>query len=152
VFPHRLSEDEEEERRVLHVGITRGRQQVAVFADATRPSFMVGELDGSAPIRVRSAHVAPGTKTPRASTQTTSTKDALAPEDEPLFEALRTWRTSRAKADKVPPYIVLSDQTLRAICAKKPTSLVQMTRVPGIGPTKLDNYGEEILEVMSTFA
>jgi DNA helicase II / ATP-dependent DNA helicase PcrA len=152
VFPHRLSEDEEEERRVLHVGITRGRQQVAVFADATRPSFMVGELDGSAPIRVRSAHVAPGTKIPRASTQTTSTKDALAPEDEPLFEALRTWRTSRAKADKVPPYIVLSDQTLRAICAKKPTSLVQMTRVPGIGPTKLDNYGEEILEVMSTFA
>jgi DNA helicase II / ATP-dependent DNA helicase PcrA len=160
VFPHRLSEDEEEERRVLHVAITRGRHQVAIFADSTRPSFMIGELDGSAPVRVRTANIAPGTRVPPGATSTAGAakdsgkdtgKDSVAPGDEPLFEALRTWRTARAKADKVPPYIVLSDQTLRAICSKKPTSLVQMTRVPGIGPTKLENYGEELLEVLSGF-
>ncbi len=152
VFPHRLSEDDEEERRVLHVGITRGRINTVVLADASRPSMMVPELDGSAPTRsavstgaISRAAVRQG---PAAGGSGVSGQTALAAEDEPLFDALRTWRTSRAKADKVPPYIVMSDQTLRAICAKKPSSLVAMTRVPGIGPTKLDNYGEEILEVL----
>ena len=142
VYPHRLSDDEEEERRVLHVAITRGRSRVVVLADGSRPSPMVPELDGSAPIRVAPAP----RRTSAASTP--NGQAALAPEDEALFEALRTWRTTRAKADKVPPYIVFSDQTLKAICSKKPTSLVQMTRVPGIGPTKLDNYGDEVLDVL----
>ncbi len=160
VYPHRLSEDDEEERRVLHVAITRGRQQVVVLADASRPSMMVPELDGSAPRRptsfAGSASGSGGASGPgRASRQSaapgaasSAAQATLAPEDQPLFDALRIWRTTRAKSDKVPPYIVLSDQTLRSICSKKPTSLVAMTRVPGIGPTKLDNYGEEILEVL----
>ncbi|MCU1377456.1 MAG: ATP-dependent helicase UvrD/PcrA, partial [Acidimicrobiales bacterium] len=51
VLPHRLAEDEEEERRVLHVAITRGRHRVTVLADASRPSPFLGELDGTAPRR-----------------------------------------------------------------------------------------------------
>ena len=48
ILPHRLAQDEEEERRVFHVAITRCRQQVVVLADRTRPSPMLAELDGSA--------------------------------------------------------------------------------------------------------
>ncbi len=49
IMPHRLSDDVEEERRVLHVAITRGRRRVAVLADRTRPSRFVAELAGTAP-------------------------------------------------------------------------------------------------------
>ena len=49
-MPHRLSGDVEEERRVFHVALTRGRITVSVLADRDRPSRFLAELDGSAPI------------------------------------------------------------------------------------------------------
>jgi len=51
IVPHRLADDEEEERRVLHVGITRGRRRVVVLGDRTRRSAFLDELAGSAPRR-----------------------------------------------------------------------------------------------------
>nr|MBA3287270.1 ATP-dependent helicase [Acidimicrobiia bacterium] len=51
IVPHRLAEDIEEERRVLHVGITRGRRRVVVLGDRTRRSAFLGELAGTAPRR-----------------------------------------------------------------------------------------------------
>jgi DNA helicase II / ATP-dependent DNA helicase PcrA len=47
LFPHRLGNDEEGERRVFHVALTRARTQVVVLADADAPSIFVAELDGS---------------------------------------------------------------------------------------------------------
>jgi superfamily II DNA helicase RecQ len=64
--------------------------------------------------------------------------------------ALRTWRTARAKADGVPPYVVLSDKHLDGIAERHPTSLAELRACPGIGPAKLDTYGDEILEVLSS--
>ena len=49
LLPHRLSEDEEGERRVFHVALTRALRQVVVLADAAGPSPFVAELDGSRP-------------------------------------------------------------------------------------------------------
>lgn len=44
VLPHRRAEDVEEERRILHVAITRGREQVVVLTDRERPSVFIHEL------------------------------------------------------------------------------------------------------------
>jgi DNA helicase-2/ATP-dependent DNA helicase PcrA len=44
MMPHRLATDTEEERRILHVAITRAREQVVVLTDAARPSPFVAEL------------------------------------------------------------------------------------------------------------
>jgi len=44
LLPHRLAEDVEEERRILHVAITRAREQVVVLTDAARPSPFIAEL------------------------------------------------------------------------------------------------------------
>ncbi len=49
LLPHRLAVDEEEERRVLHVAVTRAREQVVVLGDAGRPSPFLAELGGAAP-------------------------------------------------------------------------------------------------------
>ncbi|HUA96328.1 MAG TPA: ATP-dependent DNA helicase UvrD2, partial [Acidimicrobiales bacterium] len=49
LLPHRLSDDEEGERRVFHVAVTRARRQAVVLADAEAPSRFLAELDGSAP-------------------------------------------------------------------------------------------------------
>jgi DNA helicase-2/ATP-dependent DNA helicase PcrA len=63
---------------------------------------------------------------------------------------LKAWRSERSKADRVPAYVVLSDKHLEAIAARHPTDLAQLRACPGIGPAKLDAYGEEILGILTT--
>ena len=66
----------------------------------------------------------------------------------PLSNALRAWRTARARADAVAPFIVFHDTTIEAIADAPPASIAELRRVPGVGPTKLDRYGEEIIGVV----
>ncbi|MFN8610437.1 MAG: ATP-dependent helicase [Vulcanimicrobiota bacterium] len=49
MFPHRLSEDLEEERRILHVAITRSRRHCVLLAEQLAPSPMLAEMQPPAP-------------------------------------------------------------------------------------------------------
>jgi superfamily II DNA helicase RecQ len=62
--------------------------------------------------------------------------------------ALRAWRTGRARDDAVPPYVVAHDSTLAAIADARPTSAAALRRVKGIGPAKVDAYGDDILAIV----
>ena len=63
------------------------------------------------------------------------------------MDALRSWRSGRAKADAVPAYVIAHDSTLLAIAEARPASIPELRRVKGMGPAKLEKYGEEILAV-----
>jgi len=67
---------------------------------------------------------------------------------DPLFEALREKRRELAAEGSVPPYVIFHDSTLREIAAMKPRSLNELARVPGVGETKLERYGEAMLEAV----
>jgi DNA helicase II / ATP-dependent DNA helicase PcrA len=64
-------------------------------------------------------------------------------------EALKVWRRGRARADGVAAFIVASNAVLRAVAEARPTSVEELARVPGIGPTKLELYGDELLAVVA---
>lgn len=212
VMPHRLAEDREEERRVLHVGMTRGRHRVALLADQSRLSPFLGELDGSAPRRTAATReptargpvqpIVKGGKAAKASkapgvepigaeqgrkvkvlggyegtiaavdgrsarldlvgggsltvrfgerVEAAGRTAPLGPPAELWGRAaaaeavLRSWRTQRSKDDGVPPYVVLSDAHLKGIALAEPTTAAELAACDGIGPTKLDRYGDEIL-------
>ncbi|MCC6647364.1 MAG: DNA topoisomerase 3 [Polyangiaceae bacterium] len=66
-------------------------------------------------------------------------------EDDKLGVALRELRLSEAKRRKVPAFRVFPDSTLMAIVDARPKTLEELTRVPGVGPTVLANYGDKIL-------
>jgi superfamily II DNA helicase RecQ len=68
--------------------------------------------------------------------------------DGPLLDRLRRWRLERSKADGVPAYVVFHDATLAQIADRKPRSRLELLDVPGIGPAKLDRYGDEVLTVV----
>jgi ATP-dependent DNA helicase RecQ len=68
--------------------------------------------------------------------------------DTPHIAALRAWRTLRARSDDVPAFVIAHDATLRAIADARPTTLAALGRVKGMGPTKLDRYGPEILAAL----
>ena len=69
--------------------------------------------------------------------------------DEALLDRLREWRRTRAAADGVPPYVVAHDAHLRSIAAQRPSSLDELALCDGIGPARLDRYGDDILTVLS---
>jgi len=68
--------------------------------------------------------------------------------DDPLFNRLRDLRKRLADARNVPAYVVFSDATLRDMAARKPTTPGAFLDVSGVGPVKLESYGEEFLAVL----
>ena len=65
-----------------------------------------------------------------------------------LFEALRRWRSSEAKAQSVPPYVIFHDSVLREIAEARPKSIGELGRVRGVGGSKLERYGEAVLAIV----
>jgi DNA helicase-2/ATP-dependent DNA helicase PcrA len=139
-LPIRQAKDDEEvaeERRLLYVGITRARRFLALSSSSRRPSRFLAELELPRPA-VRRVRVLPGA--PIAT--------AVPIADDGLLEALRRWRRERASEDGVPAYVVAHDTTLAEIAEARPRTLPALRRVRGMGPTKLERYGAEILAVL----
>jgi DNA helicase-2/ATP-dependent DNA helicase PcrA len=67
----------------------------------------------------------------------------------PGFDALKAWRLERARADEVPAYVVFSNATLTEIAERRPRTLAELAAVSGVGPAKLERYGEEVLRVVA---
>jgi ATP-dependent DNA helicase RecQ len=66
-----------------------------------------------------------------------------------IADALRAWRRDEARRRAVPPYVVLHDRTLLAIAAAAPGSTTALAEVPGIGPGKLETFGEAIVAIVA---
>jgi DNA helicase-2/ATP-dependent DNA helicase PcrA len=115
-----------EERRLLYVGMTRARRQLAVTWSG-KPSRFLAELG----IETRAA------SRPRASEP-----------DDPRYVALKEWRLKRSRRDEVPAYVVFHNSTLAEIAARRPRSIGELAAVPGVGPAKLERYGSEVLEAL----
>ena len=69
--------------------------------------------------------------------------------DPTLLEALKSWRTEQARIQKKPPYIIFSNKVLTAIAAQQPATLTALGEISGIGPAKLDQYGEDVLALVA---
>ena len=68
--------------------------------------------------------------------------------DEGLFDELRALRRRLADEQSVPAFVVFSDATLKAMAAARPADRQAMLRVSGVGPAKLERYGEAFLAVV----
>ncbi len=62
-------------------------------------------------------------------------------QEETLFEQLRTLRKRLAMEHSVPPYVVFTDASLRAMAQRQPVSLTEFAGIPGVGARKLEQYG-----------
>jgi DNA helicase-2/ATP-dependent DNA helicase PcrA len=163
------SEPVEEERRLLYVGITRARVHLALSwalarsqggRQSRKPSRF---LNGIAP-QTRVA-AAPGkSKRNRGPTRCrVCNKDLSTPAaimlrrcetcagdvDEDLLLKLKDWRRDAAKEQNVPAYIVFSDNTLIAIAELRPADEAALIAIPGIGARKLEQYGPDVLDLVS---
>ena len=68
--------------------------------------------------------------------------------DDPLWLALKAKRLVLAREQGVPPYVIFHDSTLLDILNNRPQSLLELSRITGIGRAKLDRYGDDFLQVL----
>ena len=69
-------------------------------------------------------------------------------EERARYGRLRALRTELAKEAELPAYCVFADKTLVELARHHPTSKAEMRQVPGIGPAKMEKYGEAFLKVL----
>jgi ATP-dependent DNA helicase RecQ len=65
-----------------------------------------------------------------------------------IFGDLRAWRLETARAEGKPPYVVASDRTLRDIATLRPADIDALQQAHGIGPAKVEKFGDDILRVV----
>jgi DNA helicase-2/ATP-dependent DNA helicase PcrA len=114
-----------EERRLLYVGMTRAKRHLAVTWSG-KPSRFLAELG----------------------IETREPKRKAAEPDDPTYVALKEWRLKRSKHDDVPAYVVFHNSTLAEIAARRPRTIGELATVPGIGPSKLERYGADVLAAL----
>ncbi len=78
----------------------------------------------------------------------TAVPSDLDPQGARIFEALRAWRLQTAKEEGKPPYVVASDRSLRDIATLRPADVGELQMAHGIGPAKVEKFGDDILRVL----
>ncbi|WP_395692319.1 ATP-dependent DNA helicase UvrD2 [Nocardioides sp.] len=156
----------EEERRLLYVGMTRARVDLHLSWSAARsPGGRASRkpsrfLDTLLPDEARAQRELPRHRkvagcrecgrplTTGAEKKRGRCADCPASYDEELFDRLREWRKERAGEESVPAFVVFTDATLQLIAEHKPRTPEALLRISGIGRSKLERYGEDVLQLV----
>lgn len=82
-----------------------------------------------------------------AEASATPTSPTVEQYDSGLFERLRAWRLEAAQQQGQKAFYVFPDATLQRIAAARPQSLDDLQAVKGVGPKKLEQYGQAVLDI-----
>ena len=86
----------------------------------------------------------------RRRTKPEPTELVASPADARLLEQLRALRSRIAREQQVPAYVVFPDRTLLEIAVRRPKSPYALGEIRGVGPMKIDKYGEQFLQLVRT--
>ncbi|WP_313556643.1 DNA helicase RecQ [Agrobacterium cavarae] len=100
-------------------------------------------------VRFRKDRPTTGKASRSSSASSANAKSGLEGADLELFQALRAVRMDISKDLGVPPYVVFPDTTLVALATERPSDEDEMLDISGVGPSKLERFGDAFLEVIN---
>lgn len=74
--------------------------------------------------------------------------EALNSDEEKILDALKLWRSEKAREQNLPTYFIASNKELVSVAKYKPARKEELLEIKGFGKHKIENYGEEILEIL----
>lgn len=80
----------------------------------------------------------------------TAENDVLSPDEEKILDALKLWRSEKAREQNLPTYFIASNKELLSVAKYKPAKKEELLDIKGFGKHKIENYGEEILEILES--
>jgi len=94
------------------------------------------------------ADILEGLMAPRGAARSLRATAAAGLRDTPLFARLKVLRRELAEERNVPAYVIFSDATLLAMTEHRPTTEAGLLAISGVGPKKLENFGDAFLQVI----
>lgn len=76
--------------------------------------------------------------------------DTLNFDEEKILDALKLWRSEKAKEQNLPTYFIATNKELMSVAKYKPMKKEELLDIKGFGKHKIENYGEEILEILDS--
>ncbi|KIA88070.1 HRDC domain-containing protein [Kaistella jeonii] len=67
-----------------------------------------------------------------------------------ILDSLKLWRSEKAKEKSLPVYLIATNKELLSIAKYKPIKKEELLDIKGFGKYKIENYGEEIIEILET--
>jgi ATP-dependent DNA helicase RecQ len=116
----------------------------------TRRGAEVAEGKRENPVRLpaRAARVAPARAKPGGLSASIPDESSMQGDALALLERLRGWRNQVAAKRELPAYAIFADATLRAIAMARPATDAELLACPGVGPSKLERYGAQVLSIV----
>ncbi|OLE50977.1 MAG: hypothetical protein AUG51_24710 [Acidobacteria bacterium 13_1_20CM_3_53_8] len=111
-----------------------------------------GKLDAA----LRSATLVPATEKsdearPRRRRAPAIPLRPLTDDEKQVVKALKRWRFEKAQAEHLPAYMICPDRTLEHLAIEMPRELEALLAINGLGPSRVERYGREILEALNQF-
>lgn len=78
----------------------------------------------------------------------TAEQEQLNPDEIKILDCLKLWRTEKAKEKSLPVYLIATNKELLSIAKYKPIKKEELLDIKGFGKYKIENYGEEIIEIL----
>ncbi len=75
-------------------------------------------------------------------------QEQLNPDEIKILDCLKLWRTEKAKEKSLPVYLIATNKELLSIAKYKPIKKEELLDIKGFGKYKIENYGEEIIEIL----
>jgi len=67
-----------------------------------------------------------------------------------ILDALKLWRSEKARDQNLPTYFIATNKELTSVAKYKPAKKEELLDIKGFGKHKIENYGEEILEILES--
>jgi ATP-dependent DNA helicase RecQ len=103
-------------------------------------------LSGNSKFKLRKIDIQ---KPARLTSKANSERAQVADADKELLAALKALRLKLARERNVPAFVVFPDTTLNEMARERPANLDQMMEISGVGPRKLEQFGDAFLEVLT---